>query len=129
MFNFESICVTEDAYKQTETATWIGKHVPISISISSNLIPEPIFGCKANPDQLILSFITALEGLATESKAQMKLIFLGRDCNQDKTVCYTGTTQPRTAPSREAVKHCRSLFPGGGKGFIIYTIPANAKES
>ena len=74
--DFESICVKEDSYKQTETTTWIGKHVPISVFISSNLIPEAIFLCNANPRHLILSFITALEGLATQSKAQMKLNFI-----------------------------------------------------
>ena len=76
IFDFESICVKEDSYKQTETTTWIGKHVPISVSISSNLIPEPIFLCNANLHHLISSFITALEGLATQSKAQMKLNFI-----------------------------------------------------
>ena len=75
-FDFQSICVKEDSYKQTETTTWIGKHVPISVSISSNLIPEPFFLCNANPHHLILSFITALEGLATQSKAQMKWNFI-----------------------------------------------------
>ena len=76
IFDFESICVKEDSYKQTETTMWFGKHVPISVSISSNLIPETIFLCNANPNHLILSFITALEGLATQSKAQMKLNFM-----------------------------------------------------
>ena len=76
IFDFESICVKEDSYKQTETTAWIWKHVPISVSISSNLIPEPIFLCNANPHHLISSFITALEGLATQSKAQMKLNFI-----------------------------------------------------
>ena len=75
IFDFETICVKEDSYEQTETTTWIGKHVPISVSFSSNLIPKPIFLCNANPHHLITSFITALEGLATQSKAQMKLIF------------------------------------------------------
>ena len=76
IFDFESICVKEaNSYKQTETTTWIGKHVPISVSISSNLIPEPIFLCNAN-HHLISSFFTALEGLATQSKAQMKLNFI-----------------------------------------------------
>ena len=76
IFDFDSISVKEDSYKQTETTTWIGKHVPISVSISSNLIPEPIFLCNANPHHLISSFITALEGLATQSKAQVKLNFI-----------------------------------------------------
>ena len=40
------------------------------------MIPEPIFLCNANPHHLILSFITALEGLATQSKAQVKLNFI-----------------------------------------------------
>ena len=76
LFDFESICVKENSYKQTETTTWIGKHVPISVSISSNLIPEPFFLCNADPRHLISSFISALEGLATQSKAQMKLNFI-----------------------------------------------------
>ena len=76
IFDFESIWVKEDSYKQTETTTWIGKHVPISVSISSNLIPEPIFLGNANPHDLISSFITGLEGLATQSEAQMKLNFI-----------------------------------------------------
>ena len=75
IFDFESICVKENSYKQTETTTWFGKHVPISVSISSKLIPEPIFLCNANPHHLISSFITALEELAAQSKAQMKLNF------------------------------------------------------
>ena len=74
--DFESICVKEDAYKQTETTPWIGKHVPISVSTSSNLISEPTFLCNANLHYLNSSFITALDGLATQSKAQMNLNFI-----------------------------------------------------
>ena len=77
IFDFESICVKEaNSYKQTETTTWIGQHVPISVSISSKLFPEPIFLCNANPHYLIMTYFTALEGLATQSKAQMKLNFI-----------------------------------------------------
>ena len=54
----------------------IGKHVLISISISSNLIPEPIFLCNSGPRHLVSYFVSALEGLATQSKAQMKLGFI-----------------------------------------------------
>ena len=76
IFDSESICVKEEnEYKQTETTRWIGKHVPISVSISSNLTPEPIFLCNANAHHLFSSFITALDGLATQRKAQMKLNF------------------------------------------------------
>ena len=76
VFDFESICVPEEKFKNTETTTWIGKHVPISVSISSNLIAMPIFLCNSNPRYLVESFIDAVEGLATQSKAQMKLKFL-----------------------------------------------------
>ena len=48
----------------------------ISTSISSDLIPEPIFLCNANPHHLISSFIIALGRLPTQSKAQMKLNFI-----------------------------------------------------
>ena len=71
-----NICVQEETYKETETTKWVGKHVPISVSISSNLIPEPIFLCNSDPRHLVSSFISALEGLATQSKAQMKLRFI-----------------------------------------------------
>ena len=76
IFDFESICVKEESYNQTETTTWIGENVPISVSISSNVIPEPIFLCKTNPHHLISFFITTLEGLAFQSKTQMKLNFI-----------------------------------------------------
>ena len=55
---------------------WIGRHVPILVSNSSNLIPEPIFLCNANPHHLISFLITALEGLAFQHKTQMKLSFI-----------------------------------------------------
>ena len=61
-FDFESICVKEDSNKQTEITT------PISVSISPNLIPEPVFLCNANLHHLVSYFITALEGLAIQGK-------------------------------------------------------------
>ena len=76
VFDFESICISEEKFKNTEMTTWIGKHVPISASIFSNLIAEPLFLCNSNPRDLVESFIDAVEGLATKSKAQMKLNFL-----------------------------------------------------
>ena len=36
----------------------------------------PIFLCNSNPRDLVESFIDAIEGLATQSKSQMKLKFL-----------------------------------------------------
>ena len=43
IFDFESICVPTEELKETQTTTWIGKHVHISVSISTNLIDEPSF--------------------------------------------------------------------------------------
>ena len=76
VFDFESICIPEEKFKNTEMTTWIGKHIPLSVSISSNLIDKPIFLWNSNPRDLVESFIDAVEVLATQSKAQMKLKFL-----------------------------------------------------
>ena len=43
LFHFESICIQEETFRSTNTTTWIGKHVPISVSISSNHVEESIF--------------------------------------------------------------------------------------
>ena len=76
VFDSESICVKEETYKETETTKRIGKHVLISVSISSNLRPEPTFLCNSDPPHLVSSFISTLEGLETQSKAKMKLTFI-----------------------------------------------------
>ena len=76
VFNFESICIPEEKFKNTETTTSIGKYFPLSVSRSSNLISMPTFLCNSNPHNCVESFIDAVEGLATQSKAQMKLKLL-----------------------------------------------------
>ena len=75
IFDFESICVQEESFKDINTTKWIGKHIPISVSISSNLVKEPIFLCNSDPHHLITSFIGAFENLALQSKAIMKSLF------------------------------------------------------
>ena len=60
VFDFESICIPEEKFKNTKTTTWIGKHVPISVLISSNLITTAVFLCNLNPRDLVESFIDAL---------------------------------------------------------------------
>ena len=76
IFDFESICVQEETFRDTITTTWIGKHVPISVSFSSNLVDEPTFLCNSDPHHLVASFIRVLENLASKSKAKMKNLFL-----------------------------------------------------
>ena len=77
VFDLESFCVEDETYRETETTKWIGKHVLISVSVSSNLILEPIFLCKSDRRHLVSCFISALESLATQSKARMKLRVIG----------------------------------------------------
>ena len=75
IFDFESICVPSDELKATQTTTWIGKHVPISVSKSSNLIDEPIFLYNKDPQKLIIDFVIKLELLAEKSKLEMRTKF------------------------------------------------------
>ena len=49
IFDFESISVLTEELKEAQTTTWIGKHVPFSVSMSSNLIDEPIFLYNKDP--------------------------------------------------------------------------------
>ena len=76
IFDFESICVHEESFKDSKKTTWIGKHVPISVSISPNLVEEPTFLYNSDPHHLVSSFIGTLEGLASKTEAQMKFFFL-----------------------------------------------------
>ena len=75
IIDFESICLQEESFKDTETRKWIGKHIPISVSISSNLVKEPFFLCNADPHHLVTSSIGALEILAPQSKTKLKNLF------------------------------------------------------
>ena len=72
IFDFESICVPTEELKDTNTTTWIGKHEPISVSISSNLIEDSLFLCDKDPQKLIVSFVEALEELVNKSKTEMQ---------------------------------------------------------
>ena len=59
-----------------DATTFLGKHLPIPVSISCNLTEQPIFLANSNPRALVESFVDALDGLlATQSKAQMKFKF------------------------------------------------------
>ena len=62
--------------KKRPSETWIGKHDPIPVSISSNLVEEPIFFCNSRRHHLVASFIGALEILASQSKAKRRNLFL-----------------------------------------------------
>ena len=66
----------KETFKDTDSSKWIGKHNPISVPISSNLVKEPIFLCNSDPNNFVTSSIGALKKLAIQSKTIMKsLIF------------------------------------------------------
>ena len=75
IFDFESNCVQEETFRGTNTTTWIGKHVPITVSNSSKLVEEPIFPCNSDPHHLVASFIGTFKNLASQSTAKMKNLF------------------------------------------------------
>ena len=76
VFDFEAICVQSVEANNTVTTSWIGTHVPVSASISSNLLDEPVFLCENDPNRLIISFGAQLETLAPKNKADLRPKFL-----------------------------------------------------
>ena len=76
MFDFESIFFQKETFRDTNTTTWIGKHVQRSVSISSNIVEEPIFLCNSDPHHLVSSFLGTLANLASQSKMKIKNLFL-----------------------------------------------------
>ena len=73
--HFKSIFIQKETFRDTNTTTSIGKFVLISVSISSNLVEEPIFLCNSDPLYLVASFLGALETLASQNKAKIKNLF------------------------------------------------------
>ena len=72
VFDFESITVPDNTLRNTDLTSWIGKHVPISVSIASNLLKDPIFICNEDPYQLIFDFVSSLTNIAEKSTLIMR---------------------------------------------------------
>ena len=79
IFHFEFICVHEQTFKEENTRAWIGKHIPMSVSNSSNFVEEPVFLCNSDLHHLVASFNGALENLASKSQTKKKLVPRHRD--------------------------------------------------
>ena len=75
MFDFESIWVKNSKLVDTEATTWVGKHEPISVSITSNLLEEPIFICYTELHSPVPAFVNSVESLAEKNKLEMNLKF------------------------------------------------------
>ena len=90
----------EEKFRNTETTTWIGKHIPLSVSMTSNLIEKPIFLCDPKRRLLESAFIDALEKMATQSEARRKLNFY-----QSQTAINSSLARiPKTLNERRS--HC-----------------------
>ena len=74
VFVFESITVHDHSRNRTDSATFIGKHVPISVSVHSNRISEPIFICDINPRCLVTRFLLELP-LSKRSSMELRHLF------------------------------------------------------
>ena len=72
-FDFESIFVHEDTFKDTIRATSIEKLVPISVSISSNFVEEQFFLCNSDPHNLIAFFNGTPENSASQVRQKWKI--------------------------------------------------------
>ena len=75
MFDFESITVHDETLSNSFSVTWVGKHVPISVSIASTLLSAPVFLCSENPMQLIREFLDELLKVSEQSATIMQKIF------------------------------------------------------
>ena len=75
VFDFESTTVHDETLSNSYSVTWVGKHVPISVSIASNLLSAPVFLCNENPMQLIREFLDELLKLSEQSATMMQTKF------------------------------------------------------
>ena len=75
VFDFEPFCVKNSKLVDTETITWVGKHEPISVYITSNLLEKLIFICNTEPHSPVSAFVNSLESLTEKNKLEMNLKF------------------------------------------------------
>ena len=75
VFDFESSCVKNSKLVDTKTSTSVGKHEHVAVSITSNLLKEPIFICNTEPHSLVSAFVNSVESLAEKNKLEMNLKF------------------------------------------------------
>ena len=75
IFEIESFCVQEESFRDTDTTKWIEKHIPISVSIFSNLVKAPVLFSNSDLHHLVTSFTGALGSIALQSKTKTKHLF------------------------------------------------------
>ena len=76
VFDFEALAVPlGNNISNQENTTWIARHVPISVAISSNLCDQPIFICCSDPRELVSRFVDELRKLSEKSATQYRELF------------------------------------------------------
>ena len=75
VFDFESTNVSYSTLPNSDMTRYIEKHVPISVSIFSNLLSKTIFICNSDPRLLVSKFIEQLVILSRSSSQQLRRIF------------------------------------------------------
>ena len=75
VFDLESITVHDHSLNHTDSTTFIGKHVPINVSIHFNLISEPIFICDIDLRCLVSKFPLELPDLSEGSSMELRQLF------------------------------------------------------
>ena len=56
IFDYKSITVQDNTLKDTEAFKGVGRQIPVSVSITSNLLEKPVFFCNEKPLTLIREF-------------------------------------------------------------------------
>ena len=75
VFDFESITVHDQSLNHTDSTTFIGKHVTISVSIHCNLVSELFFICDINPRCLVTKLLLELLALSKRSSMELRQLF------------------------------------------------------
>ena len=100
IFNFESLCVPTNEVKTTQSTTSIIKHIPIPVSLSSNLINKNFFLLNKDPQKLTINFVITLKILAEKSKLEIRSKFQ----DDKKVLC-----ERMSKIFRELYERCRNL--------------------
>ena len=119
VFDFEAICVHSVDINNTATTSWIGTHVPVSVSISSNLLNEPVFICENNPNRLIISFLAQLEILAAKNKVDVRSKFLEVEA-EIKTRLNDVSSRLQIISKTQSNISCETEDRNASKNFVRY---------
>ena len=75
IFDFESFYEKEYSSVDAEIIFWVGKQEPISVSVASNTLQEPIFLCSNEHHSLGSTLVSTIEFFAVRSRLEMLLNF------------------------------------------------------